>query len=393
MLIIDKPYISNFLIETIKKNKFSVLENDYSKIYKNEIGPYLLTKEDFISKFQESKNPKLYTNSENSIGWISNNLEYSDLPKKINLFKNKTRFRDLTALMYPDFYFKEIQIADIDNINFDELPLPFIIKPSTGFFSMGVYKVNNKVEWEQTKKNILVEIKKTENLYPTEVLDTNTFIIEECIEGEEFAFDAYYDEFGNPVLLNIFKHYFASSNDVSDRVYYTSKGIIEKNYLVFTDFLTKIGELTKVKNFPVHVEVRLNQEGQPIPIEINPLRFGGWCTTADLTFHAFGFNPYEYFLKSQKPDWKSIIAQTNDSLYSIIVLDNSTGKDTKTIKSFNYDLLSSSFSKILELRKVNYKEYPVFGFLFAETNSDSFSELERISASNLKEYINNTNQG
>lgn len=62
--------------------------------------------------------------------------------------------------MYPNFYFKEIQIANIDNISFDELPLPFIIKPSTGFFSMGVYKVNNKVEWEQTKKNILVEIKK-----------------------------------------------------------------------------------------------------------------------------------------------------------------------------------------------------------------------------------------
>lgn len=125
--------------------------------------------------------------------------------------------------MYPNFYFKEIQIANIDNISFDELPLPFIIKPSTGFFSMGVYKVNNKVEWEQTKKNILVEIKKIENLYPTKVLDTNPFIIGECIEGDEFAFDAYYDEFGNPVLLNTFKHYFASQNDVSDRVYYTSK--------------------------------------------------------------------------------------------------------------------------------------------------------------------------
>ena len=55
MLIIDKPYVSNFLIETIKKNKLPILENDYSKIYKNEISPYLLTKEDFISKFQESK--------------------------------------------------------------------------------------------------------------------------------------------------------------------------------------------------------------------------------------------------------------------------------------------------------------------------------------------------
>ena len=388
MFIIDKPYISNFLIETIKKNKFPVLENEFSTIYKKEIGSYLLKKEEFISKFQESKNPKLYTTSENSIGWISNNLECSDLPEKINLFKNKTKFRSLTASMYPDFYFKEIKIANIDHVDFNELPLPFIIKPSTGFFSMGVYKVNNKVEWEQTKKNILVEINKIGTLYPTEVLDTNNFIIEEYIEGDEYVFDAYYDELGKPVLLNTFKHYFASSNDVSDRVYYASKEIIEANYLIFTDFLIKIGELAKVKNFPVHVEVRMNEEGQPIPIEINPLRFGGWCTTADLTFYAFGFNPYEYFLTSQKPDWKTRLAQTNDSLYSIIVLDNLTGKDAKTIKSFDYDRLSVEFDNILEIRKINYLDYPVFGFLFAETKSDSFSELEKISASNLKEYIN-----
>ena len=388
MFIIDKPYISNFLIETIKKNKFPVLENEFSTVYKKKIGPYLLKKEEFISKFQESKNPKLYTTSENSIGWISKNLECSDLPEKINLFKNKTKFRALTASMYPDFYFKEIKIANIDHVDFNELPLPFIIKPSTGFFSMGVYKVNNKVEWEQTKKNILVEINKIGTLYPTEVLDTNNFIIEEYIEGDEYAFDAYYDELGKPVLLNTFKHYFASSNDVSDRVYYASKEIIEANYLIFTDFLIKIGELAKVKNFPVHVEVRMNEEGQPIPIEINPLRFGGWCTTADLTFYAFGFNPYEYFLTSQKPDWKTRLAQTNDSLYSIIVLDNLTGKDAKTIKSFDYDRLSVEFDNILEIRKINYLDYPVFGFLFAETKSDSFSELEKISASNLKEYIN-----
>jgi hypothetical protein len=387
MLILDKPYVSKFLLETIKRNKFPVLENDYSIIYKDEIGPNLLTDEAFISKFKESKNPRLYSTSENSIGWVSQHLGGSDLPEKINLFKNKTKFRELTAPMYPDFYFKEVQVIGFDNISFEELPTPFIIKPATGFFSMGVYKVNNQKEWEEAKKNILVEITKIENLYPREVLDTNTFIIEECIEGEEFAFDAYFDELGNPVLLNTFKHYFASLNDVSDRIYYTSKAIIEQNIEVFTHFLSEIGELAGVKNFPVHVEVRINGEGQPVPIEINPLRFGGWCTTADLTFHAFGFNPYEYFFTSQKPDWNSILTQTNDHLFSVIVLDNSTGTEGNKIKSFDYERLASGFSKVLDLRQVDYRAYPVFGFLFAETNADSFSELESISASNLTGYI------
>ena len=59
MIIIDKPYVSNFLIETIRKNKLPVLENEFSRMYRNEIAPYLLTEEDFILKYLESKNPKL----------------------------------------------------------------------------------------------------------------------------------------------------------------------------------------------------------------------------------------------------------------------------------------------------------------------------------------------
>jgi len=123
-----------------------------------------------------------------------------------------------------------------------------------------------------------------------------------------------------------------------------------------------------------------------MPIEINALRFGGWCTTADMTFYAFGFNPYEYYFNNIKPDWESILAQSKDSLYSIMVLDNSTGMDPQIIKSFDYDLLCADFKKVLELRKIDYKEYPVFGFLFTENSGNDFDEIEKISASNLKEY-------
>lgn len=54
------------------------------------------------------------------------------------------------------------------------------------------------------------------------------FILEQYITGEEYALDAYYDENGRAVLLNIMKHDFACSSDVSDRLYYTGKEIIEK---------------------------------------------------------------------------------------------------------------------------------------------------------------------
>jgi len=49
--------------------------------------------------------------------------------------------------------------------------------------------------------------------------------------------------------------------------------------------------------------------------------------------------------------------------------------------------LLSNFEKPLELRKIDYEEYPVFGFLFVETKEESIFELERILKSDLKEFI------
>lgn len=387
MFLLDKPYISDFLTDTIRKNHFPVLSNAFSQSHKSNLHTHLLAEDKAVKKLLEIPNPKLYTSSENSIGWIAENLKSTNIPGKINLFKDKAKFRELMASLYPDFFYKKIELVEIDTLSIDEFPFPFIIKPTTGFFSMGVYKVSNNSEWRNVKQQIAQEIETVKNLYPSEVLNTNSFIIEECIEGDEFAFDAYFDENGNPVLLNSFKHLFASSTDVSDRVYYTSKEIIESNYSNFLQLLKNIGSLTKVRNFAMHVEVRKTETGQIVPIEVNPMRFGGWCTTADITYYAYGINPYEYFFHSKKPDWENILKNKEDKLFSVIVLDNSSGINALEIESFNYELLVSHFSKLLEIRKVDYMQYPVFGFLYVETNSATFSELERILTSNLREYI------
>ncbi|RQH10356.1 hypothetical protein D5R40_24870 [Okeania hirsuta] len=88
-------------------------------------------------------NQTIYTTSENSYYWISKHLHFSEIPEKIELFKNKYKFRKLTKSIFPNFYFREIPTKDLKRIEFDQIPLPFILKPITGFFSMGVYKVSS----------------------------------------------------------------------------------------------------------------------------------------------------------------------------------------------------------------------------------------------------------
>lgn len=387
MFFVDKPYVSEFFKKTVSENDIPVVGTEIAGTLALHGGTRIATEADVIEVVRETDNPALYTVSENSIAWISENLSFSDLPAKIDLFKDKLKFRELIKPMYPDFYFREVLTEEIREIRIDEIPLPFIIKPAVGFFSMGVYRVSSYGEWPAIVDAIFTELDAVSGMYPEKVLGTGSFIIEECIDGEEFAIDAYYDADGKAVVLGVFKHTFSSDADVSDRVYISSKDIIQNNLEEFTRFLDRTGRLAGVKNFPVHVELRRGIDGVLSPIEFNPMRFGGWCTTADLSFLTYGFNPYLYFYSQSKPDWSEILTGKEGSLFSVIVLDNSTGIDGIKIASFDYNKLLSGFRKPLELRKTDHKKYPLFGFLFAETREDDFVELQRILESDLREFI------
>lgn len=250
---------------------------------------------------------------------------------------------------------------------------------------MGVYKITNEKDLDLAKVDIKNNIKDVQQLYPKAVIDSRRFIIEECLEGDEYAIDAYFDNNGEPVILNIFKHEFGSSDDVSDRVYFTSKEIIEEYLELFTHLLIDINEKTKLSNFPFHLEVKVNKE-ITTPIELNPLRFAGWCTT-DVAYFAYGINIYDYYLENKKPDWIELLKDKSGKMYSMIILDLPQNLKSQQIKKFDYDKLLKNFEKVLELRKIDYHEYPVFGFIFTETQTDNKSEIDEILKSELLEYI------
>lgn len=387
MFFVDKPYISDFLKTTLRDHKIPVVNTDAAKKLNLLEGTYWISEEQAIKTVLNTGSTAIYTTSENSISWIIRNLAFSDIPGKIEQFKNKARFRETTRVLFPNFFFKEVQLTELTNLSIKELPLPFIIKPSIGFFSMGVHKVSTKAEWNEVVAAINAELESIQKLYPEEVLDTRSFIIEQCIDGDEFAVDAYFNSTGEPVILNILHHTFSSDSDVSDRVYTTSKEIIESNLSEFTEFVGNIGVATHTSSFPVHIELRRTKDGSLLPIEVNPMRFGGWCSTPDLAYLAYGINPYLYYYHQEKPNWTEILKGKEGKLFSVVVLDNSTGKQADEISSFDYERLLSHFEKPLELRKIDYRKYPVFAFLFTETRSDNFEELRYILNSDLCEFV------
>ena len=386
MIFVDKPYISDFIQETSKKYNLPIVDTRAARDLGLVADDNLLSEEEAIARLRAAPETRIYTTSENAIGWIAKNLAFTDLPTKIEIFKNKAKFRELMRPMLPNFYFREVAFSEIATLDISDIPLPCIIKPNVGFFSLGVHKVNKTEDWHPVKEAIQAEVHERDETYPAEVLNTTSFIIEEMIEGEEFAFDAYFDEAGTPIILSIYHHIFSSADDVGDRMYCTSAEIINANLTDFSTWLGEIGNLVDMRSFPVHVEVRRTAKGI-VPIEVNPLRFGGWCTTADITAAAYGFNPYVYYLENKRPDWAEILATRVGKTYSMVILDNVTEYGNEEIEHFDYDALLKRLENPLELRKLDHKEYPIFGFLFMETSAENAKELDWMLKTDLREFI------
>lgn len=387
LILLDQPYVSDFLKDTIRRYELPVILTEASRAFQAESFPSSVSEEAARDHVLATPDARLYMVSESSIGWVTEHLGSTVHPRRIDQFKNKAHFRGATAHLYPDFLFRVVQFGDLDAFDPESFPAPFVIKPTVGFLSLGVQRVESAAHWPAALAAIREDLARAAGLFPTEVLSTSSFLVEQCVEGNEYAMDAYYDGNGQPVILSVLEHLFASKDDASDRVYITSAKIVRENLARCTRHLQDLGEIFDVRNMPVHVEIRIDSGGRVIPIEVNPMRFGGWCTTADLTHHAFGVNPYASYFRSERPDWSEVLKDDEGSVFALIALGNTTGIDGSEVEAFDHDALASRFTNPLELRKTDYHRYPIFGFLFVRTNADQLAELDWALRSDLFEFV------
>ncbi len=393
MLLLDHPYVSDILRRTVIDHRLPVVLTPAALEMGFADAPGAVTEQDAIALLHDDPHTRVLSNSENAIGWVAANLGFTGLPAAVERCKNKLTFRRMLRDRYPDFRFREVRPDELDALDPEAVGHPFVIKPAVGFFSLGVHVVNRPEQWSAVRRALADQLEATSTLYPREVLDSSSFILEEIVAGTEYAVDAYYDSRGVPVVTNILQHLFSSDNDVSDRVYLTGERIVLDNLEPFTAFLAEVGRTAGWRDFPVHVEIRVAEDGRITPIEFNPLRFGGWCTTADLTLLGYGLNPYLAFLNDERPDWPTVFAERRDRLYAIVVLDDSTGVDPASITGFDHDRLAERFTRTLEHRPMDVRKTGVFGFLFVETPVERRDELEWVLHSDLREFVRTAGAG
>lgn len=381
MIILDGPYISDLLLNYLKLSQEPVLKNEFTLALENCTQYHLVDDDEAIMRYAHGE--RIYTTSENNLTWLYQHLPNTPLTAAITTMKDKAKLRKLLKPLYPNFFFREIPYEELSNLTIDSLPTPCILKPSIGFFSVGVYTIHTQADLQKAIADINKNLTTWQKRFPSSVVGSTTFILEEYINGTEFAIDAYYDDNGEPVILNIFTHRFASADDVSDRIYYTSKEIIETYIAPFKKFLQAANTYLQIKNFAMHVEVRTDGK-QIIPIEFNPMRFAGLCTT-ELAYHAYGIYTPAYFLQHRKPDFTKLLTGKEHTLYSLILLDKPHANIPSS--NFDYDRLLKQFNHVLELRKVEQSILDIFGFLFTETKDTNTTELDTILTSDLTDFI------
>lgn len=380
MLIFDAPYVSDVIADYAETSKIPVLDNAFARTVAKNFALNLMDEQPFAEAVASGK--RLYTVSENALDWVYAHVGHTPMAASIRLMKDKFAFRSALTPMHPNYFFRKASVLELRNIDISTIEMPFILKPCVGFYSVGVYVIASEHDWRTALDDIDANLRIWKESYPGTVLDDADFLLESRINGQEYAVDVYFNDQGNAVIVNILKHEFSSGKDVSDRLYYTSKGVIQENLKPFTDYFTAMNQYLGAKNFPAHIEIRVADDGTIIPIECNPMRFSGWCTT-DLAFYALGIKTYQYYLENRTPDWSNLLAEA-EGVYSMVILDKPAGLAKTT--HFDYEAVSADFHKILHLRRMEKPEYPMFGIVFAQTPENKRGELDRIMLSDLTKY-------
>ena len=246
MIILEDPYVSPELATFAADRQEPVLDTPAARQAGLDYGLHLnlVSSRDFGRLCCQGQ--RLYSNSENSLDWLYSRSGNAGLVRATELLKNKLLFRQRLAPLFPDFHFRELTLRDVMETHFESLPGPCVLKPAVGFFSLGVYSIENAQQWRAARDDIAAGAVRWRKEYPAAVLDNQVWLLESLIQGTEYAVDVYFNSRGEAVICNILQHDFASSEDVSDRLYYTSADIIRRMSGPLEAWFDQINELSLI---------------------------------------------------------------------------------------------------------------------------------------------------
>lgn len=363
MLILDNAFVSDFLADFAEQSGRPVLDTPSTRSRLSGRR---------INWADKADSGPHYSTSENAIPLVAQGFFGEEIKRMVGLMKDKARFREAIAGCYPTFRCVRVPL---DALNAWEPDFyPFVLKPAVGFLSEGVYNVRNPEELARVKRNILNNAQRS--AFSKAVVDKTLFIAETFLDGPELAADAFYLDDGTPVITNIYLHPFNGADDVSDRCYITSRALLDRYLDPIRQAYATIGKTLGLSSIPVHAEFRDTASGI-VPIEFNPLRFAGWCTT-DLTWFAYHINQYQHYFDQRPPQFP----QDDGCLHYFMLAERPEGVEGKQC---DYAALRQAVPGLVEMRPIDYNHNPLAAINFGSV--PGMAEIDTILKLDMTQFF------
>lgn len=381
MIILDAPFVAPEMLVYLRQSKQPVLRNAFSESLDTASQLNLVDTPTACAYLKAQQ--RLYTTSENALGWIEEQLPNSELARIVAVFKDKARMRELLAPLCPDISYLTLSFEELSSFDPVKLSYPCVLKPSVGFCSLGVSVVNDEIEFMSARARLMEEHKHWQHWYPRSVVGDSRFIIEPYLSGEEFALDAYYDDEGKACILNVLKHEFAGPEDTSDRLYFTNADLIRQYVQCFEAWLNQANQLIQARNIPLHIELRVDRDTIR-PIEFNPLRFAGLCGT-ELAFFAYGFHTYDYYLRNVRPNWDELLENDQGATFTMSLLP--APASARVAQNFDLDRFTGPLEEVVECYHFDPMASGFLAFIFCRISQNCEQQKHYLLTEELGEYL------
>ena len=308
-------------------------------------------------------------------------MEDAEQKALVSRLKNKVSCRQMLASIFPDFFFQEIPVHDLPKIELAPNE-KYFVKPIKGYWGSAAFPLDAQTDRVSLMHEIEAQLTKRTNLFSEQVVSKDRLIVEGFLEGEEYAVDMFFNESGEPIVTNICHHPLPKKLDYLHVVYYTSYEVYRSLYPRFIEFFKALNQSLQGRSIPIHGEFKLHK-GKLTPIELNPLRFGS-DGFADLSFHAFGFNPFLYFAENRAPDWEALWKGREEKIFAFYLgyngSDLDTGRYRPDLRNFR-----RLFSHILSDTAMNYQDALAFAVMYIE--EDSLERIHELLGVEFNEYF------
>jgi ATP-grasp domain len=318
------------------------------------------------------KNDKVCIASEVSIETVVSRMDDLTRKKTIKTLKDKYSFRKTIASIYPEYQYQFVKASEIESL---VITRKSVIKPAKGVFGTAVRTIDRHTNLTNLAADLKIELSKNEDIFSDGVLSKEDFLVEEYIEGKEYAVDMFYDADGKPCIINICHHPIPENKAYLHILYYFSKEVFDRIYTKAKHFFIELNKILNVTNLSIHGEFKFHND-ELMPIELNPLRYGG-MGFGNMVFHALGINPYTYFLNNVEPNWQTIWEDRQEDIFCFFIAYNGASININEYKP-NRERLKQQFTAVLLECSFDYQTQLTFGIYCLKETKENLANLLKI---------------